>query len=364
VKRPDFPVFHRQLPDSELWDVVPAGDWIPLTPLPKDYADHAPHMTSAEAHLRAEAASKASEVYGTKSKRLGRSVERLTFEVPDDWEALTGHKGFEAVYMTPRLWEATQMRRVYREAVRILSRVGLPLNAYEVWCFRDPAGGWWALPDFSATDLIAPKEEALQGAWCLYFRGRKGSPATEYPVAFAEELSRGGGAMEWAWWARGAVRQLQEMVQMRRVAIRELEDMSWTPEWRAFVKATEARADPVSVSALRTIQGLIQSDGLSGIGGAFIEGFEIGRGLGFHTAHDALRQAELARTETTVKGNLNARLLDLIGEAKQKPPYRPYAHAKRIRADELLFNELKRLGLGSLSVKSLGEKLRLLSPKP
>jgi hypothetical protein len=87
----------------------------------------------------------------------------------------------------PRRWEASQLRQAYLAALRIVRRVGLSLSAYETWCWRDPGGGWWALPDMTGGDFSPGRAAELRGAWRLPGRGRT-AEAQAWPPEIIESF--------------------------------------------------------------------------------------------------------------------------------------------------------------------------------
>jgi hypothetical protein len=100
---------------------------------------------------------------------------------------------YDRLERRPGTWVARELPHVYREARRILHRIGLPDDA-SAWCWRDPDGDWWAVaaPD----DNLSPiSVSTRRGAWPL----PRGDQANErLPSEFLGALGGPAGPFAWA----------------------------------------------------------------------------------------------------------------------------------------------------------------------
>ncbi len=238
---------------------------------------------------------------------------------------------WEHVERLPRRWEASQIAAAYRAACRILRQVGLPLFAYETWCWRDPQGVWWALPDDTVGGLI-PGADELCGAWLLPRRGR--SPeAGAYPPEFIADFGGPSGPLEWAFWVVDAVQDLRSFEASRRVAMRELAKLRRLPEWEALEAAAVESGDPVLESALLQARRLLDTGGAAAVCPAFIQGFELGQGFGEYTVLDSVSATEARRVQLTGKPELRGEMLRAIETEEVEAPLKPYVLADKLIAE-------------------------------
>lgn len=268
---------------------------------------------------------------GYEHRRLWRSIEG------------TGEGEWEHVEELPRAWDASQVAVAYRAAFRVLRAIGLPLFAYETWCWQ-AAGTWWALPDASGGELLAVEPK---GAWRLPRRGRTAASGA-YPPEFAEAFGRASGPLEWAFWVLDTVADLRSLNHSRQGAVRALEPLTSRPEWLALQAAVDASHDPFLESAVWQVRQVLETAALNVASPAFIQGFELGQGLGAFAAIDAVRAGEAERLARTGKIEMRALLREIVQDAAAKGPLRLHVLAQTLLEERNATErgrQLARLGL-------------------
>lgn len=348
------------VPDIE----VPEKEWRKLKPFPMTGAPQPP-TTEEASRLAAGALNVSNNAYGP--KRAGVVMRTLEIESSKvfapglpPWGLLNDPPPswtYKEVVTTA--WSRSQLALAYREALKILRGIGLPIDADQVWCFRVSSGQWWALADRYGGTTVE-QFETWPNLGRLFYRRSTPNMADAFPPYFAEELG-GGGALEWAWWVVGAVRELRDGVRSARGRVRLIRDLTSLPEWAALEQAVKARKDPALDSALWQIREATKTDMPSEIQHAFTYGFELGQGLGFHSVVDSVRRHD--RDRPSSKDDLNRKLREWIAAKAAAGAYVPNAHAIEIWSDPTAMAALKALGLRLDTAKSLGEKLRLLALK-
>jgi hypothetical protein len=276
----------------------------------------------------------------------------------NDWRRIAGTDDAEWPYVErlPRRWEHKQIKRAYREACRILCKVGLSLSAYETWCWRDPSGAWWALPD-AMGGLVPSTTAELRGAWLLPGHGRT-PERRAWPAEFIQAFGGPSGPLEWAFWVVDTVRELKRFgMSQRRVAVAELAALTRLPEWAALEAA--AGDDPFATSALSQVRQLLDSGGAYATDGAFVFGFELGQGLGEYAVLAAVDAAEARRAKAVEKDEMRATLLEAAkAELAAKGKLQPYTLAKTLIAERGVTERGKRLA--SLGMPASDNRLGIL----
>ena len=127
------------------------------------------------------------------------------------WRPLLGTNlgEWDARVRQPGRWEVSHLSRAYREARRILRRIGLTHDA-EAWCWRDPRGHWWVAGIPGDADVSPVGEAELCGAWLF---PRKGRRAELHPrlVEFLDAFGGPTGPVAWAFFVVDAARDLRSV---------------------------------------------------------------------------------------------------------------------------------------------------------
>lgn len=356
---PSFPEFVHRLPNGWPGAVVRPDEWRPLKPHPATGVPCLPPRGPVVSLGQSAISVRDMPMGPARAGQVARA-----FEMPASHAWPLGILGSEAPTWTvrevvPASWDWSQLLAAYRAAGRIVRDIGLPRAAYQVWCFRDGRGRWWALVDNTGGDFMERNPD-VEGLSRLFHRSAAPNMAEAFPSGFAEALG-GDGALEWAWWVLGAVRQLSEQTRRVAVAQSEARQLFAMPEWSILVAAVERGGDPVASSALANIRSLAGDGMPEGVGHAFIQGFEIGQALGVSGVMAEVRRHERGRFKG--KPELEDLYRAAIAAEAAIGPIKPYDLAKKLddeRGNTARGIAMAKAGLPS-SYRTIGARISRLA---
>lgn len=308
-------------------------------------------------------------------KRLGRQFETWRFKpYPSEVARLLPDPGIygppephDWTAITPFRWSVKQLPRAYLRALKIARSVGLEFHAPMQWVFRDAGGTWWMLPDYCG-DLLGPDDDDGPNCWPI---GPLDTFSTaDVPYPFFEDLGGVDGPLEWAMEVLEHVSYARRMRGVVADRLRDLQQLTGTPEWATLAAAASRRGDLAVNNALHNLGYWIDQGGIQSVlADAYRTGFRAGDVLGYLSAAGAARASEAARSPGKV--GLDQLLWEIIEAEGGASVVKPYVLAHQLVADRDSQNErgvkLAAQGL-SASSKKVGERISSLiksgGPRP